>query len=330
MSKPHYQPRSPDFIGIGAQKAGTSWLDFHLRRHPGVWMPPIKELHYFDRSIPWAQFPPASVAARLGDSEWRLRATGKLHALASSGASTDLAWWTRYHLGDHDDAWYRSLFADAPVSQLVGEITPQYAICDTAAIAHMHAVAPNAKILMQLRDPVDRFWSQCQMNQHRQILTHDLGDILRFFDSPRGQPRGDYAATLLNFCEFYDPSAVLLVFYDAIVHTPARLLADVAAFLELPAHPATAHELALRVNPAPSDTPVPDAVRDAVAAAYANRARTLGRALGGYAQAWYDGKPPIACVEPGRPSCLATLRLTASHLDVLREANARHAAGATA
>src|ERR1700751_3860857 len=41
--------RRPDFICIGAQKAGTGWLYEQLRAHPDFWMPPVKELHYFDR-----------------------------------------------------------------------------------------------------------------------------------------------------------------------------------------------------------------------------------------------------------------------------------------
>ena len=39
----------PDFLGIGAQKAGTTWLHTNLRPHPQIWMPPIKELHYLDK-----------------------------------------------------------------------------------------------------------------------------------------------------------------------------------------------------------------------------------------------------------------------------------------
>ena len=39
----------PRFLCIGAQKAGTSWLNHNLRAHPGLWLPPRKELHYFDR-----------------------------------------------------------------------------------------------------------------------------------------------------------------------------------------------------------------------------------------------------------------------------------------
>src|SRR4029453_18936667 len=38
----------PDFLCVGAQKAGTSWLYHQLVSHPDFWMPPVKELHYFD------------------------------------------------------------------------------------------------------------------------------------------------------------------------------------------------------------------------------------------------------------------------------------------
>ncbi len=41
--------RLPDFIGIGAMRAGTSWLRKQLARHPGIWTATPKELHFFDR-----------------------------------------------------------------------------------------------------------------------------------------------------------------------------------------------------------------------------------------------------------------------------------------
>ena len=37
----------PDFIGVGPEKTGTTWIHSRLRRHPDVWVPPIKELRYF-------------------------------------------------------------------------------------------------------------------------------------------------------------------------------------------------------------------------------------------------------------------------------------------
>ena len=41
----------PDFLGVGAQKAGTTWLAENLRRHPAIHLPERKELHYFDESF---------------------------------------------------------------------------------------------------------------------------------------------------------------------------------------------------------------------------------------------------------------------------------------
>lgn len=52
-----------NFIGIGAQKAGTTWLYEMLSRHPGIAFPAGKELHFWDaqraRGLPWydALFP---------------------------------------------------------------------------------------------------------------------------------------------------------------------------------------------------------------------------------------------------------------------------------
>jgi hypothetical protein len=39
----------PGFIGIGAQKAGTTWLYKMLAQNPSIWLPPFKEVHFFDR-----------------------------------------------------------------------------------------------------------------------------------------------------------------------------------------------------------------------------------------------------------------------------------------
>ena len=36
------------FVGLGAQKTGTSWLWEYLQSHPEVGASPIKEMHFFD------------------------------------------------------------------------------------------------------------------------------------------------------------------------------------------------------------------------------------------------------------------------------------------
>ena len=54
----------PDFLCVGAQKAGTSWLYQQLEPHPDFWMPPVKELHYFDQPTRTKEFHPP----RCGDA----------------------------------------------------------------------------------------------------------------------------------------------------------------------------------------------------------------------------------------------------------------------
>ena len=39
--------RLPDFLGIGAGKSGTTWLYANLKNHPELYLPEVKELHYF-------------------------------------------------------------------------------------------------------------------------------------------------------------------------------------------------------------------------------------------------------------------------------------------
>ena len=39
--------RLPDFLGLGVQKGGTTSLHCLLDQHPQVFLPPVKEVHYF-------------------------------------------------------------------------------------------------------------------------------------------------------------------------------------------------------------------------------------------------------------------------------------------
>lgn len=41
----------PDFLLIGPQRTGTTWLHRNLILHPDIYMPPEKELYYFNNLI---------------------------------------------------------------------------------------------------------------------------------------------------------------------------------------------------------------------------------------------------------------------------------------
>jgi len=60
LSKPPKELTLPDFLGIGAQKSATSWLHQQLIKHPEIYLPEQKEIHYFDKhpsaSLAWYSY----------------------------------------------------------------------------------------------------------------------------------------------------------------------------------------------------------------------------------------------------------------------------------
>jgi hypothetical protein len=102
----------PHFLVIGGQKCGTSWLQDNLSQHPRVWLPPIKEIHYFDQGN-------VGLYARLLGTSKRMRkarfyATQQLRAWLS-GETHELRWAINYWLAYRDDEWYCGLFPNRPL-----------------------------------------------------------------------------------------------------------------------------------------------------------------------------------------------------------------------
>jgi len=118
----------PDFLVIGAPKAGTTSLFSYLRQHPGLHLSPRKEPHFFcgagdDRPPTW---------------------TGPIDRVVLDRSI-------------FDRAGYAALFAGAD-GRPVGEASTSYLV-DPAVPARVAATNPEARVVALLRDPVDRAYS---------------------------------------------------------------------------------------------------------------------------------------------------------------------------
>src|SRR5215216_938264 len=114
---PSWTTAPPDFIGIGAQRSGTTWwFAGALQSHPLVAIAPgrRKELHFFDRY--WAEEVESDFAARY------------------------------------------ARFFPRPEGTISGEWTPGY-MCDPWTVPLLAEAAPEARYLIMLRDPVERYRS---------------------------------------------------------------------------------------------------------------------------------------------------------------------------
>jgi hypothetical protein len=130
----------PNFIVIGAAKAGTTALYWYLAEHPAVFMSPVKETNYF--------------AYGLDDEGRLLWGDPEVHRFPVKSLSE-----------------YQELFAEAGDALAVGEASTMYLECPQSA-ARIRELLPATRIICGHRDPVERvsmpslaigFTSSCSM-----------------------------------------------------------------------------------------------------------------------------------------------------------------------
>jgi hypothetical protein len=279
--------RYPDFIGIGAQKAGTTWLYRNLRDHPQIWMPK-KEVHYFDQRINDTSFRLRTrlFGGRPEDRAWRQQVKHWTGVHLRKFSLPGLVWVYRYYMRPPDDGWYAALFA-AGGRMTTGEITPNYSVLGREQIAHVHEIMPEAKIVFLMRNPIERAWSQTVMyfdkKEARQV--EDVRDE-EFLEFTRSQSalHTDYLRTLENWGAFFDEKQIFVGFLEDIHFYPNRLLARLYRFLGVDA---TANYKVIRRRIHTRDVETMStrlAVR--LAGAYLEDAGALEDCFGGYASFW--------------------------------------------
>lgn len=176
----------PDFVGVGVQKAGTTWWYELIASHPRVsHHARPKELHFFDR------------------------------------------YWDRPFTAD-DAATYAQYFP-RPSGMLAGEWTPGYLSLFWAP-AQLRAAAPDARLLVMLRDPVDRYRSGLTLAK-----AHAKGRDLPATRAKEAFRRGLYAEQLELLFEHFPPAQVLVLQYERTRDEPRPDLARTFDFLAIDA-----------------------------------------------------------------------------------------------
>lgn len=285
----------PDFIGIGAQKAGTTWLGRNLQAHPQIWMPRGKEVHYFDeRADGGVSLRQRLFGKRLVDRRWRTQVERRLRGHRDRllrnrrGFSLeDLLWDLRYYARPPGDEWYASLFTPGE-GQIAGEITPAYSILDGAMISRVHGLVPDARIFFFMRNPIERAWSQTVMHFDK-VKTRDVKTVANrrlraHLDREDLRRRTDYARTLDNWRGFYPEEQIFVGFLEDVFFFPEELLGRVYEFLGVDAtfRPPNVGQ---KVHSRSSGT-IPAKLATTLAHAYRADLERLQERFGGYTSFW--------------------------------------------
>jgi len=181
--------RLPNFLYVGPDKAGSSWLHETLIRHPEVYLTPAKDLYFFDR----------------------------------------------YY--DRGADWYAAQFRDASDEPVVGEVCQDYLFHPEAAERIHTTLGPDLRIMVSLRDPVERAWSSYLYMRKHGIGPQTFGEALR--TRPELLDHGRYATGLDRFLRLYPRDQVHVALFDDLSRDAQAFLDAVTDFLDVGRLPLT-------------------------------------------------------------------------------------------
>lgn len=135
---------------------------------------------------------------------------------------------------DQGPDWLRPHYEDYRGQKIIGDTTPSYAAFDWAR-QRMVRANPDARILITIRNPIDRAWSHFyHMQQKRGYPQHfeealeQKVDLYHWLIS-----LGFYGHHLQDLFRFFDRSQVCVLTYEQIVEDPLQFCREVFTFLEV-------------------------------------------------------------------------------------------------
>ena len=181
----------PNFLVIGAMKAGTTSLHRYLQGHPQIYLP--------DRY--------------------------------DEAGTTEFDFFTVAHNWHRGLDWYASHFADADPAQAIGEVSPNYSKYPEhpGVPGRIHSVMPSVKLIYLIRDPIERMRShylhQVSKGRERRDIDAALSEEPVYLDQSR------YWMQIERYLEYFSPEQLLIFTTEDLRDRRAETLARVLAFI---------------------------------------------------------------------------------------------------
>ena len=243
----------PDFLIIGPQRTGTTWLADNLRLHPEAFVTQPKELFYFN------------LLNKPDHFQYK---------------SNDLSWYLE-HFNVSFPSKVRRICEDlkkyrCPHSvRMRGEATASYA-ADTCEeiIDEILTINPKIKIILMVRNPIKRAWSHAKkdllnksfMNENeKKIGEVPVEKIMAFMGSPYQLACGNFGA-MIDLWQKKVRDNLFVGFFDDIHDNPREFLLRIFEFLSLHAHEkyfsTKLNEIISPTDKSSNERELPDVYRD--------------------------------------------------------------------
>ncbi|OAB55122.1 sulfotransferase [Phormidium willei BDU 130791] len=190
----------PNFLVIGVQKAGTTSIYRYLRQHPQVYMSPVKETNFLERD--WTE-----------QTTPKVKKPKKVNTLEK----------------------YIALFDEVQDEIAIGEASPNYLFHYKTSIPTIQNLVPDAKLVVILRNPIERAYSDYLMHLRDAINGVECRSLS---EQASRRPitshqirKGFYAESLQAFMNQFGVDQVKVCLYDDLVQDPVAMMQGIYRFI---------------------------------------------------------------------------------------------------
>ncbi len=188
----------PNFLGLGAQRAGTTTLFAILRQHPEIYLPEIKETGFFCDEVQYRQ------GRKFYENTYFARWRGE---------------------------------------KAVGEISPDYLLVDFVPQRIYELLGPEVRLVVMLRNPADRAWSNYLMNKARGVESLPFEEALRQEERRIKESfsaflnfsylgRGYYARQIKRYCRYFSRKNMFFIIFETdFLQNRGRTIKELLRFL---------------------------------------------------------------------------------------------------
>lgn len=231
------------FIGIGPAKTGSTWMYRILQQHSEVQMPPIKELNYFSIK---QNIGKTNVIDNLFSKKRLIQLKRKWSFLVLKNAIKPIVklrqinweniyWVFTYFCLLSSDIQYKKIF---PKNKVSGDISTPYSRLSEGTIEKVKHFNPNAKIIIGLRNPVERTWSATKMRFLKLGNRNSIPDIKKsvifsFFNNNDKFDPNDYVTLIKKWQKHFPKEQILIYYFDELQENPQKLFNRICEFLEI-------------------------------------------------------------------------------------------------
>ncbi len=242
---------TPSFLVIGPAKTGTTWLYQQLKEVDGIEMPPAKEICFFNevnfKEITtgngnnaikeFEAFGVEPSEANIAAAKQRFRKRHKAHMQAAFKQGQYFWGFLCRYFPRNKGAlsWY--LYSKLFITKggkFSGDISPPYFTLSESIISLIANRFPNLKLVIIIREPAQRAWSNIRMNYHAEngAGAMSIEDYLKTEACrKRYMVQGDYQQTITNWEKYLPSKRIQYLFYDDLAAYPRKFLQQFLDFL---------------------------------------------------------------------------------------------------